>query len=92
MPLFTMFAIYFIVWWIALFACLPVGVRTQAEAGDVVPGSAESAPHRFQFWKVIGLTTVVSAVICGIWYVAVHYFGMGLDSLPNIVPDNTRNQ
>lgn len=91
MPIFTMFAIYFIVWWIALFACLPIGVRTQVEAGDVVPGSTESAPHRFQFWRVILLTTVVSGVICTVWWVAVVYFGFGLDSLPNIVPD-TRGQ
>lgn len=87
MPLFSMFAIYFIVWWVTLFACLPVGLRTQAEAGDVVPGSVESAPHRFQAGKVVLLTTVVSAVICGIWWLAVAKFGFGLDSFPNIVPE-----
>lgn len=87
MPLFSMFAIYFIVWWITLFACLPIGLKTQSEAGEVVPGSVESAPHRFMAGKVLLLTTVVSAVICGIWWLAVEKFGIGLSSLPQIGPD-----
>ena len=39
-------AIYFIVWWIVLFAMLPIGVRTSEEAGEkATPGQAESAPQ-----------------------------------------------
>lgn len=30
-------AIYIFIWWITLFAVLPFGVRTQDEAGEVVP-------------------------------------------------------
>jgi predicted secreted protein len=86
MPYFSMFAIYFIVWWITLFACLPIGLKTQAEAGEIVPGSTESAPHKFQAKKVLLLTTVVSALICGAWWLAVEKFGFGLDSLPQIGP------
>ncbi len=38
-------AIYFIIWWIVLFAMLPIGVRTAEEAGEKAsPGTAESAP------------------------------------------------
>ena len=32
------------VWWTTLFAVLPFGVRSQAEAGDVTPGSDPGAP------------------------------------------------
>ena len=32
-------AIYIFIWWIVLFAVLPFGVRTQDEAGSVVPGT-----------------------------------------------------
>ncbi len=42
------FAVYFIIWWITLFAVLPIGMRTQAEENVVVPGSVESAPARFR--------------------------------------------
>ena len=34
-------AIYAIIWWIVLFAMLPIGVRTQEEEGEVAPGTAE---------------------------------------------------
>ncbi len=37
-------ALYFVIWWISLFALLPVGVRSQAEAGEVVAGTEPGAP------------------------------------------------
>lgn len=82
----SFFAIYFVIWWITLFAVLPIGMRTQAEAEDIVPGSVESAPARFRGGKVVLVTTIVSGVIYGGWYVATAYFGVGLDSLPNFLP------
>ncbi|MEL6873789.1 MAG: DUF1467 family protein, partial [Pseudomonadota bacterium] len=36
-------AVYFVTWWIVLFAVLPVFAQPQHEAGDVVPGTPESA-------------------------------------------------
>ena len=39
MQLFSIFAVYFIVWWITLFAILPIGLRTQSEDDHVVPGT-----------------------------------------------------
>ena len=44
MSLTTAAAIYFIIWWVVLFAVLPWGVRSQVESGDVVPGSDPGAP------------------------------------------------
>lgn len=35
MSLFSGIAIYFIIWWTALFALLPFGLRTQAEENEV---------------------------------------------------------
>jgi predicted secreted protein len=79
-------AVYFVIWWLTLFVILPIGMKTQAEADDVVPGSVESAPARFRGGKVVLITTLVSAVIYGAWYVATTYLGIGLDSLPSILP------
>ena len=36
--------LYFVIWWIGLFAILPIGVQSQAEAGDVVAGTEPGAP------------------------------------------------
>ena len=40
----TAFAIYFVLWWIALFLTLPFGVRSQHEDGDGAPGTDPGAP------------------------------------------------
>lgn len=37
-------ALYFVVWWTVLFAVLPFGIRSQAQTGEVVPGSEPGAP------------------------------------------------
>ena len=57
-------AIYFVIWWTVLFAVLPIGVRTQGEDGDVVPGTPESAPTRPRLLRVVLLTTLVSRLWC----------------------------
>ncbi|MCJ8147884.1 DUF1467 family protein [Shinella sp. H4-D48] len=81
------FAVYFIVWWMTLFAVLPFGLRTQAEANEVVPGSVESAPARFRGGRVVLTTTIVSALIYGGWYILSVRFGYGIDSLPQLYPN-----
>ncbi len=40
----TAIAIYFVIWWIVLFAVLPWGVRSQEESGSVSPGTDPGAP------------------------------------------------
>ncbi len=61
-------AIYFITWWIVLFAVLPIGVRTQWDENSVEPGTADSAPTAPRLLFRIGLTTLIATVIfCIIW-------------------------
>jgi predicted secreted protein len=52
--------VYFIVWWITLFAVLPLWV-TPAEPDD--PGYASGAPARPRLLLKATITTLVSAVI-----------------------------
>ncbi|MGL4559321.1 MAG: DUF1467 family protein, partial [Afipia sp.] len=40
----TAFAIYFVLWWVVLFAVLPFGVRSQMENGEEIPGTDPGAP------------------------------------------------
>ena len=56
-------ATYFIIWWTVLFAVLPFGVRTQEEAGEIVPGTPESAPAKQQILKSFLITTVVATPV-----------------------------
>jgi predicted secreted protein len=76
-------AIYFVIWWIVLFAMLPFGVRTAEEAGEEAsPGFAESAPHRPRMLPKVIATTLVSAIIfAGIYAILVHHV-IRLDDIP----------
>ena len=66
-------AIYFVIWWIVLFAVLPWGVRSQDEAGEISPGSDPGAPMRPLLVRKAIATTVVSAVIMALGYAAWRY-------------------
>ncbi len=85
MSIVSVAAIYFVVWWIVLFAVLPFGVRTQEEDGDIVLGSAHSAPTRPRLLKKAVATTIVSAiVVLGIW-LAIDRFGFDLEMIADLI-------
>jgi predicted secreted protein len=64
----TGIAIYFLIWWLTLFAVLPWGVRSQHEGGDFAPGTDPGAPVIPRLWLKLLWTTLVSAVIFAILY------------------------
>ncbi len=66
MNLVNAFLIYILVWWVTLFAVLPIGVRGQAEDDNIVPGSEPGAPVKAQMKKKIILTTIISLVLWGL--------------------------
>jgi predicted secreted protein len=62
-------AIYVLFWALSVFVVLPFGVRTHEEAGvDRVPGQADSAPAHFDVRKLVVRTTIVSAILFGLFY------------------------
>ena len=86
MQLFSIFAVYFVIWWMTLFIVLPFGLRTQADENQVVPGTTESAPARFRGGKVVLTTTAIAAVIYAAWWVLSVRFGYGIDAIPQFYP------
>ncbi len=57
-------AIYLTIWWIVLFAVLPLGVRSSEEAEEELPeGADRGAPASPDLLKKAAITTVVSAVL-----------------------------
>ncbi|GAB4350880.1 MAG: DUF1467 family protein [Oricola sp.] len=87
MSLVSGIAIFFIIWWVVLFAVLPLGVKSQVEAEDVTLGTEHGAPMKHRLPFKMFLTTVIAIVIFGAFYVTVYVMGFGLDDLPRIVPD-----
>jgi predicted secreted protein len=59
----TMFAIYFVLWWIVLFVTLPFGVRSLHEEGGGAPGTDPGAPIATRMGRKLIWTTIISAVI-----------------------------
>ncbi len=62
------FLIYILIWWVTLFAVLPLGVRGQVEENNVVPGSEPGAPVKSRILKKFLITTIASIFIFGIVY------------------------
>jgi predicted secreted protein len=62
----TALAIYFVLWWVVLFAILPFGVRSQHEDGDGAPGTDPGAPVLARMGRKLLWTTLVSGVIFAI--------------------------
>ncbi len=58
-------AVFFTIWWIVLFAMLPIGVRSATEAGviDAPPGSDPGAPASPDLGRKALWTTLVSAIL-----------------------------
>lgn len=75
-------AIYFIIWWLVLFAVMPFGVRSQIEAGEVAPGTEQGAPHHHRMVRNALVTTVVSAVVFGLYYINYTHGFITLEDIP----------
>lgn len=78
MDWFTGTAVYLTIWWLILFVMLPIGARSQAEAGDVVPGTEPGAPLLANIRRKLVWTTVAAAVV---WLVLAAVISSGLVSL-----------
>lgn len=69
MSLTTAIAIYFVMWWVVLFAVLPWGVRSQHEGTDeIVAGTDPGAPAIPYLARKLVATTVATAILFGILY------------------------
>ena len=85
MSLTTAIAIYFLVWWIVLFAVLPFGVRSQEESGAIAPGTDPGAPAIPALWRKLIWTTVVATVVFALCFAVYSYRLVTLDGLARLL-------
>lgn len=79
---FTAVAIYFTIWWTVLFAVLPWGVTSHAQAGiDKGDGGDPGAPVDPKLKKKFITTTWISAILWVVVWAIIHF---GLITLPNL--------
>lgn len=80
-------AIYFIIWWLVLFATLPFSLKTQDDEGETVLGTVSSAPQGPHMLRAVLRTTVVSLLIFGALYILTKVVGLGIDDIPRFMPE-----
>ena len=84
MSWFTGVCIYLTIWWTVLFAVLPLGVTTHAEAGiDLGDGGDPGAPVDPKLKKKAFTTTWISAVLFIALWLTLHFHLITLPNLPD---------
>jgi predicted secreted protein len=69
MPVATALAIFFLIWWVVLFAVLPWGIKSQHEGEEkMAPGTEPGAPTAAGIGRKLLWTTVVAIVIYAACY------------------------
>ena len=76
-------AIYFLIWWLTLFAVLPFGIKSQHEA-ETEPGTDPGAPVLPRILHKLVWTTIVAAVIFAMLSAIYAYRLIGLDDIPGL--------
>lgn len=82
MSILTAIAVYFVIWWIVLFAILPWGVRSQHESEELVEGTEPAAPVRPMLVRKAVATTLVAAIVFAGVYWLIVISDYTLDDIP----------
>ena len=83
----TIAALYFIVWWVTLFAALPIALHKSREAESSAAGSGTASKGGRHALAVVLLTTLLAGVVVGALAVAVNVYGLSMDIFPQMIPD-----
>jgi predicted secreted protein len=76
-------AIYMLFWVLTLFAVLPFGVKTSDEAGEKsLQGQADSAPVNPQLGRKLIWTTLISAVLFGLFWLNYVFEWVRIEDVP----------
>lgn len=68
MPVVSIVAVFLVVWWISFVAVLPIGARSQHEAGDIVTGTEPGAPVTPALIRRMLAATAVAAILTALLF------------------------
>lgn len=63
MPIGSIIAVFFVIWWLSFVAVLPIGARSQSDAGEVTAGTDPGAPVAPQLLRKALIATALSIVM-----------------------------
>ena len=55
--------LFAVIWFMVLFVALPIGLRTQGDEGEIVPGTQAGAPANLNLKRKLRIVTMVSFVL-----------------------------
>lgn len=84
----TGIALYFLFWWLCLFAVLPFGARTQVDEGEVEPGTEPGAPVKPHILRRFIATSILAGIMFGIYWFITVSLGYSLDNIPSPFPQD----
>ena len=58
--------LYVVIWFVTMFVVLPIGLRTQGDDGEIVPGTHAGAPSNFRLKRTLVIVTIVGTVVWAI--------------------------
>lgn len=91
MKWYSVLAIYLLFWVFTLFLVLPYGVKTSDELGErKVPGQADSAPANLSMPRKLLWTTLVSALLFGLFYLNWQMDWISRADLEKLLPADVR--
>ncbi len=63
--------LFAVIWFMLLFIALPIGLRTQGDENDVVPGTPESSPANLNLKRKLSRVTAIAIVLWVIAYTVI---------------------
>ena len=54
--------LFAVIWFMVLFICLPINLKTQGESGNIIPGTPASAPEDGALKNKMKLVTLISLI------------------------------
>ncbi len=83
----SIIAIYVLFWVICAFVILPIGIRSMEELGqEKIEGQQDGVPGNFNPGKVILRTTLLSALLFGIYYLNYVYGWIDRYTFQHLLP------
>jgi predicted secreted protein len=83
----TITALFFVVWWVTLFAALPIALHKSRKAESSAAGPVADSKGGRRGLAVVLLTTLIAGVIVAALAVAVNVYGLNMDIFPQVIPD-----
>lgn len=85
---FSYVAVYVLFWVLSAFAVMPWGIRShdEDESAERVPGQVTSAPVNFRPGRIALRATILSIVLCALFFANLHYGWLDAHVVERIVP------